>query len=394
MKVLFIKKKHLTFGVIAIVLLFAIISFSSCFTKSVFNFSKLEKVVVIDAGHGSIDPGATYNGLKEKDINLQVAFLLKKLLEESNIKVVMTRTDDSLYNQSRRQDFLYRVRKTNEVNADAFISIHVNKFPTSQPFGGQAYYYSGEKSKMLSEKIQEQLKNIQPTNYRSIGTGNYFVLKKTKCPAVLVEIGFISNPIDRKRITDPKEQQLIAKAIRDGLLAFFNEEFSTTETSINEIEESNYKIADINNGIDLYYTQVTQQGENLVPVHINLPRDKILSVASTAHLTFLERTVVESINKLITGPDDQSLVSVIPKNTELLSLKVTNKIATLNFNKNFISNHWASAESEQLTIESIVKTLTNLPGIDQVQIFVEGQKIDTIAGHLILDKPLTREMFR
>ncbi|MCK4260800.1 MAG: N-acetylmuramoyl-L-alanine amidase [Halanaerobiales bacterium] len=397
MQIVCTRKKQLFLCFIAALLFLVGISLASNIPKLISCFSNVKKVVVIDAGHGSIDPGAHYNGIKEKTINLEVAFQLKKLLEESNIKVVMTREDDSLYNNSRREDIIYRARKANEVKADVFISIHVNKFPSPKPYGGQVYYYEGKEAKLLSEKIQEQLKKIQPDNYRSIDKGNYYVLKKTKCPAVLVEIGFISNPIDRKRITNPTEQKKIAIAIRDGLTTFFHEQF----TSKNQLDDNvlmNHKTLQqecvLNDGLNLYFAEITQQSIDLIPIHIPLPREKILTVTGTDHLSFLERTAVETITKLIEGPEDKNLISIIPKETKLLSIRVQNGLATLNFDQNLNKQHWGGAEAEKLTVESIVKTLTNLPGIDQVQILIEGHKGETIAGHIIFDKPLTKEMFQ
>ncbi|AZR72405.1 hypothetical protein BBF96_02750 [Anoxybacter fermentans] len=391
---IFIKKKHLLIGLIIIFIFSIGMGFTANLTRLVF-YSKLHKIVVIDAGHGSFDPGAYYKGLKEKDINLQVAFILKKLLENSNIEVVMTRTDDSLYNQNRREDIIYRVRKTNEVNADAFISIHVNKFPTSEPFGGQAYYYAGQESKLLAEKIQEQLKAIQPDNYRSVGRGNYYVLKHTKCPAVIVEIGFISNPIDRKRITDPEEQLRIAKAIRNGLIAFFHHQFEANKEQIKRIENNNnHESTNLSDSLELYFAKTTKNGEILLPVHIPLLKEKVLAVSTAnKHLTILELIAIEAINQLIKGPENPNLAPVIPPGTVLKSIQINHGLAILNFNHKLVENHWGGAEGEQLTVESIVKTLTTLPGIERVQILVEGESGQTIAGHIIFDQPFTKEMF-
>ena len=381
-----------------------------------------QKVVVIDAGHGSVDSGATYGDLKEKDINLAVAFLLKEQLEQSNVKVIMTRTEDVLHNHSRREDLLYRVRKCNEVSPDAFISIHVNKFPTAEPFGGQAYYHSGERSKLLAEKVQEQLKQIQPDNYRTIGTGDYLVLKHTKCPAIIVEIGFISHHVDRQRLTDKNEQYRIAKAVKNGVLAYLNQGATSggsvgTDTGTNTgvgiqtssnpdsnqhasgavgavVPTNSQKITNLSQGYDLYFAQSRPAGETLVPVHQPLPAQQIISVHSNTHMTYLEKVAYEAMKGLIAGPKSASLAPVIPTETRLLSLKIKNGLATVNFNNALIDNHWGGAESEELTVRSIVQTLTAFTGIDQVQILIEGNTVQTIAGHVSIEEPLTVESVR
>ncbi len=393
MQILYFRKKHLLIGLVTLLFLFVGIGLAFSLPQMTYRYSKLTKTVVIDAGHGSIDPGCNYQNLAEKDINLKVAFILKEMLEESNIKVVMTRTDDSLYNQSRHDDIIYRARLTNEVKADAFLSIHVNKFPTSEPFGGQAYYYGGENSKMLAQLIQDQLKLIQPDNYRSIGSGNYYVLKKANCPANIIEIGFISNSVDRKRITDPTEQKRIAAAIRNGLIAYFYNDFEKGDNLVEETQPSQQKVSDISAGLNLYFAKLTGSTESLVSVYTPYTVDDSINVDSSSSLTFLEIVAVRAIKQLISGPNDPDLISVIPEGTELRSIKVQNGLATLNFNSSLADNHWGGAESEKATVESIVKTLTSIPGIDKVQILIDGISEQTIAGHIFFDEPLTYDMF-
>lgn len=420
MQVFSLKRYHLIIGLIVI-----ISGFCAGLTMGMGGAktctSNAQRVVVVDAGHGSVDSGACFENLEEKHINLQVALFVKELLEQSNIKVVMTRTDDSLYNQSRNDDLIHRVKITNDVNPDCFVSIHVNKFPTSEPFGGQAYYFAGEASKLLAEKIQHELKSIQPENYRSIGTGNYLVLKRTRCPAVIVEIGFISNPGDRERITNRDEQYRIAKAIRNGVVNYLNNpnpvapgkenpgvrtnqnasattpddtnwnNNTATSGSTDTIPTSAPKNTDLSKGYNLYFAQTTAEGENLIPVHQALPIDQIITVHNDANMTYIERVARGAVLALIAGPNDARLASVIAPGSKLLSLKVENGLATVNFNKAFSTNHWGSAETEELTVRSLVQTLTALPDIDRVQILIEGKTVQTLKGHVAIDQPLTAD---
>lgn len=394
MRIILLRKKDLIFSIVLLVLIIGLLNLTSSLPQLVVNYSKIHKTVVIDAGHGSIDPGAHYNNLYEKDINLQIAYQLKKILEESNIKVVMTRTDDSLYNQSRKEDILYRVRRTKSVNADAFISIHVNKFPSPQPFGGQAYYYRGEQSKLLAEKIQEQLRLIQPNNYRNIGRGEYFVLKKAEIPAVIVEVGFISNPIDRNRMVNPNEQAKIAKAISTGLIAFFNEQYEIgPEKADGPIKVPPYpEKANWNGDFTLYYASHDTK-TSLISIQKILTQNEIIAVNQGNNHSFLEKLARKVVENLITKPESGDLISPIPPGTKLNSLRVEDQTITLNFNRALQENHWGGSEGEKITIEAIVKTLTSLPGIDQVEILIDGENSESISGHIYFDEPLSAEMF-
>ncbi|MGM0502221.1 MAG: N-acetylmuramoyl-L-alanine amidase family protein [Bacillota bacterium] len=187
--------------------------------------SSLNKTVIIDPGHGGIDSGANHESVLEKDINLSISKKLASLLEKNNIQVILTRQKDKLYNDSRQDDLKHRIELTNNSNADILVSIHVNSFPSSKSFGGETYYSkSSKQGKKLASAIQEQLIKIQPKNYRTIKTAPYYVLQKSEITAVLVEVGFISNPQDRKRITNPQKQEKIAEAITTGIINYFNDD--------------------------------------------------------------------------------------------------------------------------------------------------------------------------
>ena len=186
--------------------------------------AKLNKKVIIDPGHGGIDSGAHHNNqILEKNINLAIAKKLATQLKSSNIEVILTRTKDKLYQNDRQKDLKHRMQVTNTAQANILISIHVNSFPSSKSFGGETYYSEGSKEgKKLASAIQEQLIKIQPKNYRTIKTAPYYVLQQSEITAVLVEVGFISNPKDRKRITNAQEQEKIASAITTGIINYFN----------------------------------------------------------------------------------------------------------------------------------------------------------------------------
>ena len=151
--------------------------------------------IVIDPGHGGKDPGAVYAGYKEKDIVLPIALYLGGFLShpssEANLKIncVYTRTAD-IYVPLRDRAFI-----ANSIKADAFVSIHVNASPKHNARGEEIWIYPGSiKSAKLANSIATYIDEIVPGRFRGVKEGNFYVLRKTKMPAVLIEVGFLDNP--------------------------------------------------------------------------------------------------------------------------------------------------------------------------------------------------------
>jgi N-acetylmuramoyl-L-alanine amidase len=196
------------------------------------------RVIVIDPGHGGIDGGTSSNGLLEKHINLQMGHILREVLEARQYQVVMTRTDDSDVSHfvpegaSRyRRDLKGRVRLVGRVRPISLISIHVNWHKDSWRRGAIVYYQNGEtESRLLAEAIQKELNALQPVQ-RQVRAADFYVLRNTDAPAVLVEIGFISNPEDRKLMQDEAYLTKQAEAIRAGLEAFLQQLNPSAESS-------------------------------------------------------------------------------------------------------------------------------------------------------------------
>ena len=188
-----------------------------------------EKCIVIDAGHGTPDEGASSkDGIYESEINLKIAKKLKKLLEKAEIKVIMTRTKSTSLSESKtnnkKDDLSRRVEIRDTSNADIFISIHLNHFTESQYRGAQVFYGdSVPKSKVLAGFLQESLiKLVDPDNKREIKSNNeIYVLKSSKIPCVLVECGFLSNPQEANLLSQDEYQQKIAYALYNGVCKFF-----------------------------------------------------------------------------------------------------------------------------------------------------------------------------
>ncbi|AIS53088.1 germination-specific N-acetylmuramoyl-L-alanine amidase CwlD [Thermoanaerobacter kivui] len=187
----------------------------------------MNKVIVIDAGHGGHDPGKPGKyGKDEDELNLEIAQKLKELIEESGGLVIMTREDDTLSDASLSKDLKNRVVKANEAMGDILISIHLNSFSQSKYKGAQVFYQNNsEKGKLLAELIQQELRNtLDPSNDRMAKSSNsYYILRNAKMPAVIVECGFMSNPEEERLLNDEKYQYKIAWAIYKGIIHYFKQ---------------------------------------------------------------------------------------------------------------------------------------------------------------------------
>lgn len=188
-------------------------------------------VVVIDAGHGGNDPGKVgINNALEKDINLSIAILLKKMLEAEDIEVIMTReTDKGLYDDNAKnkkaQDMKRRCDIISKANSVVTVSIHQNSYHEEYVNGAQVFYFQhSNHAKDLAEIIQKQLQtHVQPNNKRSAKNNtSYYMLKKTDATAVIVECGFLSNYEEASKLVDENYQQKLAWAIHLGILQYIN----------------------------------------------------------------------------------------------------------------------------------------------------------------------------
>ena len=167
--------------------------------------------VTLDFGHGGKDPGGTGNGLKEKDIVLKVGLEVGKILERHNVKVVYTRKTDVFVELSERASI------ANKANTDIFVSIHANAFSNANAKGLETYNYTGsKKGRALASDIHTQLvKDKLYTANRGLKTANFAVIKHTKMPAVLIELGFITNKDDVKILN---KQDNLALSVAKGIL--------------------------------------------------------------------------------------------------------------------------------------------------------------------------------
>ena len=230
-------------SIIAIITAFLIILSAMLYLTFMANFSAAEassmpitqKTVIVDAGHGGDDGGAIgIDGTVEKDINLDIALKLEKILKFYGFNVIMTRTQDVMTCDDGLDSL--RKRKISDIhnrfelmrkNPDAiFISVHQNKFEDTSQHGTQVLYSGNdERSKELAEAIQTSVTlTLQRKNDRVVkksGSGIY-LLYHAKIPAVLVECGFISNSDEVKKLKDESYRMKLAILIADGLLKYLS----------------------------------------------------------------------------------------------------------------------------------------------------------------------------
>lgn len=188
------------------------------------------RIVVIDAGHGGVDPGAvSKNKVLEKDITLAVSKMLKNYVQQGGGKAIMVREDDRDLGTSegllkrKREDLAQRLQLALDSQADLYLSIHVNSYPNEKLTGSQVFYYSdSQESKILAQSIQKSLNEM--VNGKRVAKGNkeLFILKKARQASVTIELGFLSNQTEEKLLQDPQYQQKLAWAIYQGLCEYFD----------------------------------------------------------------------------------------------------------------------------------------------------------------------------
>lgn len=186
-----------------------------------------EVVIVIDAGHGGVDPGAvSVNGTAvEKDLNLAIALKLQSYLQEAGYSVMMTRVvDEDLAGEaggSRKQaDMKERIRLMEETEGNLMISIHQNSFPEEKYRGPQVFFQKhSEKAAALALLVQNEMNTFTaPENTRQAkANDSYYILKNASMPAILVECGFVSNETEAGQLMDETYQKKVAWGIYSGI---------------------------------------------------------------------------------------------------------------------------------------------------------------------------------
>lgn len=200
-------------------------------SSAVVSHLKDRYVVMLDPGHGGYDPGSINpQGVYEKAINLQIAQYVKEMLRPSGIEVFLTRKEDIDYvpngvkgkTTKKQLDLNYRIDMANEAKADIFVSLHVNATATGQNSGAETFYhYKSESGKGLAELIQQELIKISGMNCRIAKPGDFYVIRNTSMPAVIVEVGYLSNEKEQKKLQQSWYQEQLSRAIAKGIANYF-----------------------------------------------------------------------------------------------------------------------------------------------------------------------------
>lgn len=168
------------------------------------------KTVIVDAGHGGKDKGGSWGKVYEKHLALDTAFRLERYLKKKGYRVIMTRSRDEYLTLAKR------VSIGNKYKNAIFVSIHANKASRSGAAGIETFYY-GSEGRKLGQAVQDKMISKVKAKDRGNKYGSYYVLRKSKIPAILAEIGFVSNRTERERMKSGYYRDAVAKAIADGI---------------------------------------------------------------------------------------------------------------------------------------------------------------------------------
>lgn len=183
----------------------------------------LNKIVVLDPGHGGIYSGGVHYGFRESDINLSVALKVRKRLARLGAKVIMTRKRDvSLAPEGSTldADLQARVDVAKNSGADIFVSLHVDDVPNINLEGVASYFPEG-RSSGLASAIQTSLVNEICVVDNGVSPADFYVLVHNDVPSALIEMGYLSNPAEALRLMNNAYQNLLAGAISKGILNYF-----------------------------------------------------------------------------------------------------------------------------------------------------------------------------
>ncbi len=173
------------------------------------------KKVVIDAGHGGADPGSSHYGVAEKNLTLDLAKRIQKVLQGKSVPVMLTRDTDEYVELTKRAEMSNKSKDT------LFVSVHFNAHADRSITGIETFYYPGsEEGRVLGTYIQSELSRRIQTKNRGVKPNRLKVLEKTKGVAVLVECGFISNRWECQRSASAWFRQILAEEIAQGIMRY------------------------------------------------------------------------------------------------------------------------------------------------------------------------------
>ncbi|MBQ2645665.1 N-acetylmuramoyl-L-alanine amidase, partial [bacterium] len=173
-----------------------------------------QKIIIIDPGHGGNDPGAMRNNVLEKDITLEIAKLVVRKLKQQGATVYMTRNDDTFVSLNDRVVF------SNNKKPDIFVSVHINACENESVHGIETHYFKEDSLDFAKHVHKSIILRINDKD-RGILKSRFYVIRNTDMPAILLELGFISNEEERKLMQTPEKQNAFADAITEGIINYF-----------------------------------------------------------------------------------------------------------------------------------------------------------------------------
>ncbi len=211
---------------ICVLFLFILSLYCFEFVNANNNFPLLGKIIYLDPGHGGLDPGAMYGGIKEKDINLEISKKVEEKLSELGAIVYMTRYGDydlSVNNtiNRKRSDLSRRSNIINKSDCDLFLSIHLNAEETNSYRGAQAFYADkNEKNIEIAKIFQEEFKKSLNSTRKYKKDNTLYLQKRLKVPGILLEVGFLSNSNERYLLKQETYQDKIATSITNATIKY------------------------------------------------------------------------------------------------------------------------------------------------------------------------------
>jgi N-acetylmuramoyl-L-alanine amidase len=359
------------------------------------------RTVAIDAGHGGPDSGARgKSGIREKHINLHIALELRALLGRAAVYTVMTREADhdliddgeDITGSRKRAELERRAMLVNARSPDVFVTIHSNSFPESQWSGAQVFYNPvSDEGRALAVHIQAQLVQRLGPNTRKARPADIYLLRRVEAPSALVEVGFLSNPREERLLSDPAYRVRVAEAVYHGIIDYLVDAAGREQHQPTDSDGSDWgavrKVATAQLSPDsavLYFGGPTNFDDSLMPEVREVPGLAAMGPADA---------LTAVMHSLVAGPGKDSILQpTIPRGTVLRWVRLSGDVASVNLSAEFVSNHWGGSRAEEMTVYSIVNTLTEFAYVKRVILLVEGKPIQSIAGHIDIEEPLVRNL--
>lgn len=387
--------------VLVIVAVAAVLALGSAFSlPAVMTLGRGSNAIVIDPGHGGIDGGAYIAGqVVEKDITLSVSLALRDALSDGTREIKLTRDHDvdlSPHGRSAgsgryQQDLAGRLAVARRAGGALLVSIHANYCRDPRPHGPIVFYKPGSTaSQRLAQCVHNALAQFGPQQPQPV-PGQFYILRNSSVPAILVELGFISNANERALLKTSDYQARLAGAVARGIRTYLDgvargdDRDSATDVAEAQLDNLADQPASVAAGVIPVY--FPRRGEfalaRSVSVEASLP--VMAQTGSPPATELLARSVLA---RLLLGPEDGAqFAPAVPAGTTVLGVACHDSLLTVDLSADIAAV--VGESDEYLTVYSLVNSLCGIPGVDCVQLLIEGQRVETLAGHVDIERPLT-----